>query len=465
MVQELVKGLDENIVLKIVPGFGGQEKAFLNGRVKNATMVSKAVNLVSLFYGKPGIKVLTGQGGNLVNSGVAGATSGNTGTGDFSADSLTAGLIGNLNNNMLHSSVITDESGNVISLLEIEERPQVRCTIKFLEVRKDRRFGSTINNVLRSNGVTGVSYGGSFAPTPGPATIAGLLSIPTGAAASQLGILLGSDFATLLSSVITDGDARVLAEPTVTSISGEPASFLAGGEFPIPVISATGQVTIVFKQFGVRLQMLATVTERNTIHMQVTPEVSTLDPASGITLSGVTVPGLRTRRSQGVVEMNNGDFFVMSGLYNDQEQDNYFKTPLLGQLPILGSLFRSQDFQRNKTELVIVIHPEVENSMNMSEVEKTIAYRNEHPQDTHQVQVKTFTQEDVDNLVRTMNATKHQSTIFGLRNRRRERELEYEGGQVLNGAVPNPTPTTLSPSMNPRVVPKINPTQPQIIRP
>src|SRR5207253_602972 len=101
-----------------------------------------------------------------------------------------------------------------------------------------------------------------------------------------------------------------------------------------------------------------------TIHMQVSPEVSSLDPSAGISVSGFVVPGLRSRRSQTVLEMKNGDNFVLSGLYNDDMTDDSFKTPLLGQIPILGALFRSQQYQRNQTEMIIVIHPEIQNDLN-----------------------------------------------------------------------------------------------------
>ncbi len=359
MVQEQLKAIDPHIKLDVVPGYGGKEKAILTGRVRNTSEVSKAVNLASVFYGTPGIKVLTGPGGNLVKEGKE-ATGGS-----FSArDSSGGGLIGNMAGNVLHGSIVTDTSGNVISMLEVEERPQVKCSIKFLEVRKDTGIDFTGAALAAGNTVKAATYAGSF----GQSTVTGLFGQVNGANGAQVGYTSGRDFAAFLNGLITENKAKTLAEPTITSLSGEPSSFLAGGEFPIPVIGANGSVSVIFKEFGVRLNILPTVTERGTIHMQISPEVSSLDPTAGIKLNGLVVPGLRTRRSQTVLEMKNGDNFILSGLYNDTVNDLIGKTPLLGQLPIIGALFSSRQFQRSESEMVIVIHPEIQDQMNLSNV-------------------------------------------------------------------------------------------------
>jgi Flp pilus assembly secretin CpaC len=357
MIQAELKDIDPNIVLKVVPGFGGKEKALLSGRVKNASMVAKAVNLTSVFYGTPGIKILAGPGGNNVKEG-------NTIQPGTSFEAGTSGeLIGNLSGNILHGSIITDTSGNVVSMMEVEERPEVRCSIKFLEVDKTKDVNLGISSMLTSKYVTGSTYAG----TSGQSAVAGFLGQIAGSTTGQLGLRYDSQAASLINALITDGKAKVLAEPTITSISGEPASFMAGGEFPV-VTSTTSGVSISFKDFGIRLNILSTVTDRGTIHMQVSPEVSSLDTTNGITLDGITIPGLKTTRSQTVLEMKSGDNFILSGLYNDSLTDTLSETPLLGQIPILGALFRSKAYQRQQTELIIVIHPVIENDMNMSNV-------------------------------------------------------------------------------------------------
>lgn len=449
LVQARLKDIDPNINLRVVPGFNNAERAILSGRVKDTSVVAKAVNLTALFYGEPGIKIIAGQGGNVNDeAGVGGATAGGQqggqSTGNFAPDEVKAGLISNFAKNILYGSIITDKSGNVISMLDVEQRPIVRCKIMFLEVRKDRGFSSNNTNILQTGDVKAVTHGGALAPTGASSTPLGFFSAPVGTAFSQLGYFIGSsEFAGLLSAAATSGDARVLAEPTISTISGEPGSFLAGGEFPVPVLGTNGQIIVVFKQFGIRLQLQPTVTDRGTVHLQVTPEVSTLDPTAGITLSGITIPGLRTRRSQAVVEIKDGGYFALGGLYNDTETDTYTKTPFLGQLPILGSLFRSQNFQRQKTELIIVIHPEIQHDMDMSELEATA------DQSADEVGVRSYTQDQVNDWVKTTNGLKQQSTIFGLRHRKREKEMNYAANKVVTGLEPKPVPHTLSPSMNP----------------
>ncbi len=349
MVQKQLSEIDANIKLNVVPGFGGKEKAILSGRVKNASAVSKAVNLTSIFYGAPGIKVITGPGGNLIGEQREQAASQS-----FATDAAGGGLVGNMNNNVLQGSIITDTSGNVVSMLEVEERPQVKCTIKFMEVRKDSGFNYASGFQYNQGQLSLNSFTGSTA-VPG-----------TEAATFRI---LGNDLGIALQGLVSQGKARILAEPTITAISGEPATFLAGGEFPIPVSNVNGQVNVAFKEFGIRLNLMATVTDRGTIHMQVSPEVSSLDPSAGIVVTGFAIPGLRSRKSQTVVEMQNGQNFVLSGLYNEDMTNQLNKTPLLGQIPIIGALFRSQAYRNAETEMVIVIHPEIVSDMNMSAVE------------------------------------------------------------------------------------------------
>lgn len=361
-VQAQLKVLDEHIKLVIMPGYQGAEKAILTGRVKNGSVVTKAVNLTSIFYGAPGIKVLNGPGGNLVTEAVS-----------ISADSGTfeagtgAGLINNSANNILHGSVVTDTSGNVISMLEIEERPQVKCTVKILEVQKTAGLNLTSSFRALGETVRGTTYSG----TTGSNSMTTFFNQVSGSAGSELGVLYGGDFASLLQALVTDNKAKVLAEPTISTNSGEPANFLAGGEFPVPVSNVNGQVTVTYRQFGIQLNLLPTVTDKGTIHMQVSPEVSSLDPQAGITINGFNIPGLRTRRSRTVLEMRDGQYFVLSGLYNEDMTDVVGRTPILGQIPILGALFSSKAYQKKQTEMIIVIHPEIDSQMNLSNLENT----------------------------------------------------------------------------------------------
>jgi len=155
------------------------------------------------------------------------------------------------------------------------------------------------------------------------------------------------------------GFIRTLAEPNIIALSGDTADFLAGGEFPIPVAqdSSNGQssITIEFKQFGVGLAFTPTVVGVQTINLELNTEVSAIDESIRVTAGGVSVPGLRVRRTHTTVELQDGQSFAISGLIQDNFSDAVDRLPLLGELPVLGALFRSSSFRRQQTELVVII--------------------------------------------------------------------------------------------------------------
>ncbi len=153
--------------------------------------------------------------------------------------------------------------------------------------------------------------------------------------------------------------ASVLAEPNLVAISGETASFLAGGEFPIPVPQGNQQVTIQFREFGVRLNFTPVVKAHQRIRLRVAPEVSELDFASAVQIEGFVVPGLTSRATETTVEVGNGQTIAIAGLLNEQVRGLASRIPGLGDLPVLGALFRSTNFQRSLSELVILVTPEV----------------------------------------------------------------------------------------------------------
>ena len=160
------------------------------------------------------------------------------------------------------------------------------------------------------------------------------------------------------------GVAEVLAEPNVLAENGKQASFLAGGEFPYPVVQGgnvggTTAVTIQFRQFGVRLNFLPTITPRGTIRLQVAPEVSALDFANGLVISGFTVPGLDVRNVNTEVELSEGQSFAIGGLLDNREQETFSKIPFIGSVPILGRFFQSKSKNRTNTELMVIVTPEL----------------------------------------------------------------------------------------------------------
>ncbi|HUC63660.1 MAG TPA: type II and III secretion system protein family protein [Alphaproteobacteria bacterium] len=154
-----------------------------------------------------------------------------------------------------------------------------------------------------------------------------------------------------------NGLATVLAEPNLTAMTGETASFLAGGEFPIIVPQTQGQVTIEFKQFGVALAFTPVVLSSGRISLRVRPEVSQLSTTGAVQIQGYTIPALTTRRAETTVELGSGQTFAIGGLLQNNIVDTLNKVPGLGEVPVLGALFRSDQFQRNETELVILVTP------------------------------------------------------------------------------------------------------------
>jgi pilus assembly protein CpaC len=171
------------------------------------------------------------------------------------------------------------------------------------------------------------------------------------------GKLFGLDLLGSLDFAAEDGLASILAEPTLTALSGETASFLAGGEFPIPVSQAIGAVTIEYKQYGVGLAFTPVVLADGRISMRVRPEVSQLSDAGSVRLNGFTVPALTTRRAETTVELGSGQSLMIAGLLQNTGNNSIDKTPFLGDVPILGALFRSTKFQKQETELVVVVTP------------------------------------------------------------------------------------------------------------
>jgi pilus assembly protein CpaC len=178
-----------------------------------------------------------------------------------------------------------------------------------------------------------------------------------GGTLSGVGKLLGMDVMSSLDIAAEDGLVSILAEPNLTALSGETASFLAGGEFPIPVSQALGAVTIEYKQYGVGLAFTPIVLADGRISMRVRPEVSELSNQGSVKTGDFIVPALVTRRAETTVELGSGQSFMITGLLRNTQANDVNKAPFLGDLPILGALFRSTSFQRSETELVIIVTP------------------------------------------------------------------------------------------------------------
>jgi pilus assembly protein CpaC len=179
---------------------------------------------------------------------------------------------------------------------------------------------------------------------------------------------LGGSFNGVIDALAQDNLAHILAEPNLTVMSGQPASFQVGGEFPIPVGEQNGQISISFKSFGVMLSFLPTVLSDGRINVHVKPEVSQLDPANGIQLGAgnntFKVPALSVRRVESTVELGSGQSFAIAGLLEQETQDNGQGLPGIGDVPVVGALFHDDQFSRSEQELVIVVTPYIVRPVN-----------------------------------------------------------------------------------------------------
>jgi pilus assembly protein CpaC len=164
---------------------------------------------------------------------------------------------------------------------------------------------------------------------------------------------------TILRALEQDGLLHTLAEPNLTAISGETANFLAGGEFPVPVAQQLGTISVEFKKFGIGLAFTPVVMSEGRISLKVSTEVSELSNQGAVVLSNITIPALKVRRAETVVELPSGGSLVMAGLLSDQSKQALSGYPGLKNLPVLGTLFRSRDFLKNETELVVLVTPYV----------------------------------------------------------------------------------------------------------
>jgi pilus assembly protein CpaC len=175
----------------------------------------------------------------------------------------------------------------------------------------------------------------------------------------------GGDLTFLFDALEEKGIVKTLAEPNLVAMSGDTANFLAGGEFPIPIsqsntgtgAGAFASITVEFKQFGISLAFTPTILQDGLINMVVNPEVSAIDPTVSVQLGTISVPGIKVRRAHTTVELRDGESFTVAGLLSDNYKSDVRQYPFLGDLPIIGALFRSTGYQQDQTELVIVVTP------------------------------------------------------------------------------------------------------------
>lgn len=300
-----------------------------------------------------------------------------------SRDSIS--LNGHISRKEIGEQAMTIAAGfgkTVINNLQVASpavEKQILIRVKFAELdrSKEQQFGV---NLLGLAGQTqlGATTGQFGSPAmsaqtqqvfPGGSQGQTTVSIPN--ALQIFGFNPKLNIGAMIEALQSESILEILAEPNLVTTSGKEAYFLSGGEFPVPVLQGganAGAVTVQFREFGIRLRFLPTMTDHHTIKMHLYQEVSTLDTANSVVLNGFTIPGLATRKADTEIELQEGQSFVVAGLVNNQETDTFNKIPVLGSLPIFGALFRSRQEQKQRTDLLLVVTPEVTEPLNPGQV-------------------------------------------------------------------------------------------------
>jgi pilus assembly protein CpaC len=263
---------------------------------------------------------------------------------------------------------IASSLGKVVNLLRVTTpgaQPQILLKVRFADI--DRSVSNQFAfNLFGGNNAKGIG-GSSTGQYGGNPAVSGVgTSQPSYTFSNLLNIFYfrpDINIGAILQDLASRNLLQMLAEPNLLTVSGKPASFLAGGEFPFPTLqgggSGVGQVTIQFREFGIKLNFTPTITPRGTIRLEVKPEVSSLDYANGLTVSGFTVPGLDTRKVDTEVELKAGQSFVIAGLLNNQITEQLSRMPGLANIPLLGKLFQSRNIAKSNSELMILVTPEL----------------------------------------------------------------------------------------------------------
>ena len=271
---------------------------------------------------------------------------------------------------------IASSMGKPVNLLYVEVPPpdiQILLKVKFASVDRTMltQFGVNLFSTGATNTIGSATTQQFSPPTIGSGSNGGGGVAGRNGVAATVSNLLNLFFfrpdlnlGATIQALEQKGVVEILAEPNVLAVNGKQASFLAGGEFPYPVVQGgnvggTTAVTVEFRQFGVRLNFIPTVTPRGTIRLQVAPEVSSLDYANGVTISGFTVPGIDVRNVNTEVELAENQSFAIGGLLDNRETETFNKIPFLGDIPVLGKFFQSKTKNRTNTELMVIVTPEI----------------------------------------------------------------------------------------------------------
>jgi pilus assembly protein CpaC len=263
---------------------------------------------------------------------------------------------------------IASTAGKVVNLLYVQvppSDPQVLLKVRFAAVDRNRskQMGINLFSTGLGNAIGGINTG-QFSP-PSISTGTDTTSA-TATLSNELNLFAffpGLNVGATIEAMESKGVVEVLAEPNLLAASGKKASFLAGGEYPYPVVQGTtsgsSAVTIMFKEYGVRLSFIPTVTPRGSIRLQLLSEVSSLDFTNAVIVSGFQVPAIATRNVKTDVELGEGQSFAIGGLLDNRETETFQKVPFIGSIPVLGKLFQSISKNKTNTELIVIVTPEI----------------------------------------------------------------------------------------------------------
>lgn len=345
-------GALENLIARLIPGSRVHvetvgQNVVLTGSVPTPIDATRASEIVNSFLdsgASPTSNSAAGGGAAItINNSGSGATGGDEG------------------------------SNRVINMITVEGREQVLLKVSVVEMERNvvKQLGVDLAALVNSgnfgfaalsalpypiNGAVGAAAGGLL----GAGGLPGLVDSRPGAALAGAGWSSGTSHVdAVLRALEQNGLIHTLAEPNLTAISGETANFLAGGEFPIPVAQQLDQITVEFKKFGIGLSFTPVVMSEGLISLKISTEVSELSTEGAVVLRNISIPALKVRRAETAVELPSGGSIVIAGLLSDQSRQAISGYPGLKSLPVLGTLFRSRDFQKKETELVVLVTPYV----------------------------------------------------------------------------------------------------------
>ena len=304
-------------------------------------------------------------------------------TPDSSRDSLS--LNGHASSKEVADRVVALSTGfakTVVNNLQLGAAPidkQILLRVKFAELDRTREEQYGVNLIgLAGQTLAGTSTG-QFGGTPQvtPASPGQPATYTIGQALNIFAFDAKLNLGAFVRALQNNNILQILAEPNLVTTNNKEAYFLVGGEFPVPVLQGggnAGAVTIQFREFGIRLRFTPTVTENKTVKLHLAQEVSSIDTANGITFNGFAIPALSTRRAESDVELGEGQSFVVAGLLDNRETEAFSKLPFLGDLPILGTFFKSRQEKRSRTDLVLIVTPEVTQPLGPNDPRPEIAF-------------------------------------------------------------------------------------------